>query len=179
MPKVQLYGSQGTRTLDIKKTSPRSGIEETTVLSPVTLQEVIQLLPRRWYNIDELVTYLKKGHSITAPHRVVEEALKYCELERKGIGIQMEIRRFDDGACIQHRKASFAAARKLRPHLEKAGIDDDTLWEWVKIEYNVESRTQMDPYQWASLSAEFNAALRDRKMLYFLIERIERKMKGK
>ena len=40
--------------------------------------------------------------------------------------------------------------------------------------YNVESRTQMDPYQWAKLSAEFNAALREPEMLKYFIRRIER-----
>ena len=175
MPKVELHGAEGTRTLDIKVTSPRTGIEETVVLSPLTIQEVIRLMSRRWINIDELVIQLKKVHGIQATHRTVEEALKYCELERKGIGIQMEIRRHNDKASIQHQKASFAAARKLTAPLQRFQIDQDTLWEWVKKEYNVESRTQLDPYQWATLSAELNTALRDYEMLKILARRIKDK----
>ena len=177
MPKVELHGAEGTRTLDIKATSPRTGIEETIVLSPLTIQEVIRLMPRRWINVDEIVIQLKRVHGIQAGHRAVEDALKYCELERKGIGIQMEIRRHDDGASIQHRKACFVAIRELSKSLQKFEIDEDIFWEWVKKEYNVESRTQMDAYQWAGLSAELNAARRDYGMLKYLARRINREIK--
>lgn len=173
MPKVNLYGSDGVRSLEVNPASDLPISKDEKVLSPITLQEIIKLMPRRWYNISELVKLLTKYHQIPANHEMVFDALKYCELEMKGIGHDMSVRRHDDEESEIHRKASFAAARKLRPLLEKSGIDEDTLWDWVKSEYNVQSRTQMDPYQWSSLSAHFNAALRDRKLLKYLVQQIQ------
>ena len=72
-----------------------------------------------------------------------------------------------------HRKASFAAASRLRPHLQKAGITNDALWSWIKNRYSVESRTELTLIEWAKTSAEFNAALRDSQMLQILIQRIK------
>lgn len=131
MPKVVLHGINGTRTLDIKRPSPRGNTEEIVVLSPATLQAVIRTMPRRWLNVDELVIQLKRIHGIPASHQTVEEALKYCELEKKGIGTDMEVRRHDDGECVQPRKAAFAAAKELLPRLKQANINSDTLWEWI------------------------------------------------
>lgn len=171
MAKVELHGTQGTRTLEVKH-PPKTSTQQTK-LSPKKLQEVIQLMPRRWINIDEIITQLHRKHSIKVSHEIVIETLKNCEFEHKGVNKKIQVRRHDDGASIPHRKATFAAVRKLQPALKKANIDEDTFWNWIKIEYNVESRTQMDPYQWATLSANLNACLRDPQIFHYLVRQIK------
>lgn len=175
---INLYGSNGQRSLKINTPQTAHSIVDTKEhqhLSPLTLQTVIDGLPRRFYNMDELVTQLSQIHGISVSTATVAKSVASCELEVKGIGTEQQVRRHDDGESIQHQKASFAAARKLTTPLQKFEIDQDTLWEWVKKEYNVESRTQLDPYQWATLSAEFNSALRDHEMLKILARRIKDK----
>lgn len=172
---IQLHGSGGTRTLTVRSPQATTPKETPSLqLSPATLFEVLRTMKRRWYNVDEIVTQLKDVHGISTNARVVATAAHQCELERKGIGTQMEVRRHDDAASKRPRKACFAASRRLRSPLKLAGISEEALWDWVKAEYNVESRTQMCAHQWSALSAHFNACLRNHQLLHSLIQQIKR-----
>lgn len=166
--RIELFGSNGKRSLQLShktafhNTTATTAANNTTLaLSPTTLQEVIRLMPRRWYNMDELVYQLSQIHGIPSNTRAVSEAVASCELEVKGIGTEAEVRRHDDKECALHRKASFACAGKMRKRLEKENVSWDMLWDFIKAEYGVESRTQMSAFQWTALSAELNAAARD------------------
>ena len=174
--RIELFGSEGMRSLEITAptVTPPATQATPTALSPATLQEVIRLMPRRWLNMDELVTQLSQVHGITVNTVTVAEAIAHCEVEVKGIGTQQEIRRHDDKACEQHRKASFACAGEMRKRLAHEGVDWDMLWDWVRREYNVKSRTQMSAPQWAGLSGELNAARREIVLFRSLVERIKR-----
>ena len=171
---VQLHGVTGTRTLAVKDvpTPTAPAPQESLSLSPATLQEVLRLMPRRWLNMSEITMQLILIHGIRVSTGAVTEAVTHCEVERRGVGTQQEVRRHDDKACELHRKACFAVVSKLRPKLQKAKISEDTLWDWVKREYNVESRTQLDVFQWVTLSAELNAAHRDNELFKVLLKRI-------
>ena len=168
MQKVTLYGDQESRTINvdpIKKGTPK--------VSPNTIQKLLDEFPRRWTNVDEIVIQLKLLYQIQTSHADILEAIDYCQVEKKGKGHQIEIRRQEDEASVQHRKAAFAASHKLIPLLVKDGIDKETFWEWVKHEYNVKNKSELDPHQWCTLSAEMNAALREEELRKYLVKRIK------
>ena len=172
--KINLFGSEGNRTLEVRTPSQAPTTQpQSTALSPATLQEVIRLMPRRWLNMSELVIQLTRIHGIPADAHSVTEAIAYCEVETRGVGTQQEVRRHDDKASEQHRKATFACMAKLRPRLKRYNVTDDQLWDSIKERYGIESRTQLDTPQWASLAAELNAALRDTRLLKFLLENVK------
>ena len=80
----------------------------------------------------------------------------------------------NNDANERNRRACFAAARNLSKKLKRAEISQDDLWQWIKNEYNVESRKQLESHQWAAISAELNACVRDHKLCHYMIQRIKR-----
>lgn len=69
-----------------------------------------------------------------------------------------------DPATI-HRESAFATMRKLRPHLKSLGKTTADLWEIFKNRYEVQSRSEFSPMQWATVAAELRAAANNRTLL--------------
>ena len=63
-----------------------------------------------------------------------------------------------DGNITTAQKATFAIANQLTAPLEKEGITQADLWNYVKRKYSVQSRNDMSEMQWTKLSAELKAA---------------------
>lgn len=76
-----------------------------------------------------------------------------------------------DDAAENHRKASFAAMRRLKPHLRKHGVTETDIWEGIKQKANVKSRSELTARNWAIVSAQLNAALRSQTLLGDLVKR--------
>lgn len=55
-------------------------------------------------------------------------------------------------------KQAFALVRTLEPRLQKAGLSAEAVWDWVKKQHNVESRSELTEKQWVVLSARLLAA---------------------
>ena len=60
-----------------------------------------------------------------------------------------------------NQRSCFAAAKALQSELQRAGISDTEFWTYVKGQYDVKSRSEMTPQQWAELGAELQAAKQD------------------
>ena len=72
----------------------------------------------------------------------------------------------------QHRRSCFAAVSRLKYRLEPYGITEEDLWLMFQTEYGVDSRTEMDPKEWARTSAILQAALRHNQLFYQLAKDI-------
>jgi len=55
---------------------------------------------------------------------------------------------------------AFALVRTLESRLQKAGLSAEAVWNWVKKQHNVESRSDLTEKQWVVLSARLFAAHR-------------------
>ena len=76
-------------------------------------------------------------------------------------------------AGTNFQKASFASAGDLQNRLDGKGISKENLWDYVKKQFNVTSRTEMNEEQWATLSAELRAAKTTPSLFEALCKRIE------
>ena len=57
-------------------------------------------------------------------------------------------------------KRCFAIVKKFESKLIDNNISPENFWNWVRMQYQVDSRTEMSPQQWAELAAELDAAER-------------------
>ena len=73
-------------------------------------------------------------------------------------------------AVAHHRRAAFAAMRRLAPLLKQQGSSEKDLWDGIKRAARVESRSKFTPENWAIVAARFNAALRSPQLLASLIK---------
>ena len=69
-------------------------------------------------------------------------------------------------------KACFGIMNGLRPGLEMEGLTEESVWAWVKGEYDVVSRSELDDREWAIVSARLSAATRDQKLFLVLCEAV-------
>ena len=69
-------------------------------------------------------------------------------------------------------KRCFAIVKKLEPKLLDNNISPDNFWDWVRTRYQVESRTEMNPQEWAELAAELDASERNSEKFTDLVNRI-------
>ena len=69
-------------------------------------------------------------------------------------------------------KRCFAIAKNLESNLADNNISQRNLWNWVRIRYQVDSRTEMTASQWSELAAELDAAERTPVKLNELINNL-------
>ena len=70
-------------------------------------------------------------------------------------------------------KTSFAIINSLKPQLTTAGLTEESVWEWVKSEYDVQSRSELNEESWAIVSARLSAAQRDQQLFSVLCEAVK------
>ena len=76
----------------------------------------------------------------------------------------------DDSA--HPRRSAYAAMSELREQFSIVGIETDQVWEFIKSEYSVDSRSLFTGKQWATIAAQLQSARRDRSMLKVLVDGI-------
>ena len=69
-------------------------------------------------------------------------------------------------------RSMFGIMNVLKPELETVGLNEDHVWEWVKGEHGVSSRSELDEQQLAIVSARLSAATRDQKLFLVLCEAV-------
>lgn len=69
-------------------------------------------------------------------------------------------------------KAAFSLAQRLREPLEKRGITQNDLWNYVRRRFHVESRNEMLEEHWTQLAAELRAASEDATLFDDFVKRI-------
>ncbi len=69
-------------------------------------------------------------------------------------------------------KRCFALAKKLESKLMNSNISPDNFWDWVRIRYQVDSRAEMTPQEWAELAAELDASERNHAKFHELVNSI-------
>ena len=139
---VQLYGWDGTRSMRCATASqPIQQKTQHMALTQGGLQRLLQRMPHRWYNAAELVTELQQ-YGIQTHHAAVTEMLNQCDMETRTVGNWTEYRRSDTKASAVHRRSCFACIRELKPQMERRGITTAELWDSLKREYNVTSRSE-------------------------------------
>ena len=70
------------------------------------------------------------------------------------------------------RRSAYAAMRDLREQFSAAGICTDQVWEFIKTEYSVDSRSKLTGMQWARIAAELQSARRDAHMFRIFVDGI-------
>ena len=69
-------------------------------------------------------------------------------------------------------RSMFGIMNVLKPELETVGLNEEHVWEWVKGEHGVSSRSELDEQQLAIVSARLSAATRDQKLFLVLCEAV-------
>ena len=138
------------------------------------LYEAINSLTHRWINLDEIVRSTKRIHRITTNHAEVESILDTYDLDRRTKHGQLQVREKNAAAAEIHKAAAFAAVREIKEKLQNYNISEDQLWAFLKHRYNVKSRKELDTSQWATLTAELQAAKREHELLKYLLRDIRR-----
>ena len=70
------------------------------------------------------------------------------------------------------RRSAYAAMRDLREQFSAAGICTDQVWESIKSEYKVESRSHLTGMQWARIAAELQSSRREASLLKIFVDGI-------
>ena len=70
------------------------------------------------------------------------------------------------------RRSSYAAMRDLQEQFSAAGIETSQVWEFIKAEYSVDSRSKFTGQQWATIAAQLNSARRDAPMFKIFVDGI-------
>ena len=70
------------------------------------------------------------------------------------------------------RRSAYAAMSDLQECFYVAGIDTDQVWEFIKSEHGVASRSKWTAPQWARIAAELQGARRDDALFTVLLDRI-------
>ena len=76
-------------------------------------------------------------------------------------------------------KSSFAIMSNIKPRLERAGITETDLWNYIKHSNDVESRTDLDEKQWVVIEASLRAASINYLLLNTMINKVKIWKKGK
>ena len=174
---ITLGGPNGQRTTTLSFAPPPQAPQPTPTAPRVSLtrdglQRLLSQMPHRWYNAGELVIELQI-HNIQTNHQAVTALLDACDVETRTRGNWTEYRRTDKKASEVHRRSCFACVRAFVPTLKRHRLTEADLWDAMKDEYNVASRSELDTPQWASLSATFQAAKRDAVLMNVLIKRVK------
>ena len=70
------------------------------------------------------------------------------------------------------RRSAYAAMTDLRDQFSAAGIETSQVWEFIKAEYSVDSRSKFTGQQWATIAAQLNSARRDAHMFKIFVDGI-------
>ena len=70
------------------------------------------------------------------------------------------------------RRSAYAAMSDLREQFSAAGICTDQVWESIKAEYKVESRSHLTGMQWARIAAELQSSRREASLLKIFVDGI-------
>ena len=60
----------------------------------------------------------------------------------------------------------------LREQFSIAGLETDQVWESIKAEYKVESRSELTGMQWARIAAELQSSRREASLLKIFVDGI-------
>ena len=109
------------------------------------------------------------------PVPVIREVLNFYLKRKAGSGNSASQQQIPQGGgnIAQAQKAAFAIANNLEEPLSKKGVTKETLWNYIKRKYSVESRNDMSEMQWTQLAAELKAAETTPQLLNDLCERIK------
>ena len=117
--------------------------------------------PKIYFNKPDPFAYTKAVHKAQRnaikqllPVPVIKKVLDYYLLpqsDRKKKDLVLE-------DPIDSKKNAIKLAKDLRPKLRRKDLEIEDLWDFVKIEYNIESSENMNDAQWAQLEAELIAA---------------------
>ena len=75
----------------------------------------------------------------------------------------------DDGVQL---RSAYAAMSDLEQGFSDAGICTDQVWEFIKSEHGVESRSKLTDMGWARIAGELQAARREDILFKILVDRI-------
>ena len=70
------------------------------------------------------------------------------------------------------RRSSYAAMSDLQVQFSAAGIETEQVWEFIKTEYSVDSRSKLTGKQWAIVACQLQSARREPQLFDLLIDRI-------
>ena len=70
------------------------------------------------------------------------------------------------------RRSAYAAMSDLRDQFSIAGLETDQVWESIKAEYKVESRSHLTGMQWARIAAELQSSRREASLLKIFVDGI-------
>ena len=70
------------------------------------------------------------------------------------------------------RKSAYACMSDLQEQFSAAGVETDQVWEFIKAEYCVDSRSKFTGQQWATIAAQLQSARRDDCMLKIFVDGI-------
>ena len=70
------------------------------------------------------------------------------------------------------RKSAYACMSDLQEQFSAAGICTDQVWESIKAEYKVESRSHLTGMQWARIAAELQSSRREASLLKIFVDGI-------
>ena len=132
--------------------------------------------PKIYFNKPDPFAYTKAVHKAQRnaikqllPVPVIKKVLDYYLLpqsQRKQTDLVLE-------APADAKKNAVKLAKDLRPKLRRKGLDLEDLWNFVKVDYNIESSEHMNDAQWTQLEAELVAAKVSTRCFRSLVEEIK------
>lgn len=135
--------------------------------------------PKIFYNKPDPFAYTKAVHKAQRnaikqllPVPVIKKVLDYYlqpQSERKKKDLVLE-------TPVDSKKNAVKLAKDLRPKLRRKGLELEDLWNFVKIDYNIESSESMDDSQWAQLEAELIAAKVSTRCFRGLVHEIQQNL---
>ena len=70
------------------------------------------------------------------------------------------------------RRSAYAAMSDLQAQFSVAGIETEQVWEFIKTEYSVDSRSKLTGKQWATIACQLQSARRDAHMFKIFVDGI-------
>ena len=70
------------------------------------------------------------------------------------------------------RRSSYAAMNDLQEQFSAAGIETDQVWEFIKAQYSVDSRSKFTGKQWATIAAQLQSARREPQLFKVYVDSI-------
>ena len=70
------------------------------------------------------------------------------------------------------RRSAYAAMSDLREQFSAAGICTDQVWEFIKAQYCVDSRSKLTGKQWATIACQLQSARREPQMFKVYVDGI-------
>ena len=77
------------------------------------------------------------------------------------------------GETDSAKRQSFAIVKSLKPTLEKVGITEQALWDYILSSHEVSSRKDLSELEWVRLAARLSAAEKNKQLLDVLVSEIK------